>query len=163
MVQSQSSSISIFKHLSFPEKMKTCLLKRMVFGKAFKPLFINAVPKVARKILQYCLENLGGRSFRCFELMSQAIRKPAKATAIPFEDKEDDEIDEWFNHIMQNAPRSSSEMAQLKWQTKDLRNKSSPIFGWPVQLVAQALRNLSSNGALARKEYHWPIPLTPTY
>ena len=110
-----------------------------------------------------CLENLGGRSFRCFELMSQAMRKPAKATAIPFEEKEDDEIDEGFNHIMQNAPRSSSEMAQLKWQTKELRNKSSPIFGWPVQLVAQALRNLSSDGALARKEYHWPIPLTPTY
>lgn len=64
---------------------------------------------------------------------------------------------------MQNAPRSSSEMAQLKWQTKELRNKSSPIFGWPVQLVAQALRNLPFHGALARKEDHWPIPLTPRY
>ena len=163
ILKEEDGTVTIFKHLSFPEKMKICLLKRMVFGEAYKPLFMNTVPKVARKILQYCLENLGGRSFRCFELMSQAMRKPAKATAIPFEDKEDDEIDQGFDHIMQKAPRSSSEMAQLKWQTKELRNKSSPIFGWPIQLVAQALRNLSSDGALARKEYHWPIPLTPKY
>ena len=54
-------------------------------------------------------------------------------------------------------------MAQLRWQTKELRNKSSPIFGWPVALVSQALRNLAADGALARKEHPWPLPLTPKY
>ena len=70
ILKEDDGTVTIFKHLSFPENMKTCLLKRMVFGEAFKPLFMNTVPKVARKILQYCLENLGGRSFQRFELMS---------------------------------------------------------------------------------------------
>lgn len=39
----------------------------------------------------------------------------------------------------------------------------STIFSWPQALVEKALRNLSSDGVLAKKEYSWPIPLTPKY
>ena len=120
-------------------------------------------PKVGRKILQYCFENLGGHAFRCFDLSSQATRRGQSKTSMPFEDKEDAEIHEGFDYILRTAPRSSCEMAQLRWQTKELRNKSSPIFGWPGALISQALRNLSSDGALAKKEPHWPIPLSPLF
>eukprot|EP00438_Fugacium_kawagutii_P023266 Skav224631 [mRNA] locus=scaffold1903:97011:98423:- [translate_table: standard] len=54
-------------------------------------------------------------------------------------------------------------MAQLRWQTKAIRKADSPIHGWPTSLVEKALRNLASDGALARKEFHWPIPLTVKY
>ena len=52
---------------------------------------------------------------------------------------------------------------KLRWQTKALRNKDSPIYGWPIGLVEKALRNLATDGALAKKEYQWPIPLTIKY
>ena len=155
--------VSILKHLSFPDKLKPALIKKLTYGEVFKPQFMMSNPKNGRNILQYCLENLGGRIFRCYELTSQAVRKGSTKSSIPFEDKEDTEIDEGFDHILQHAPRSSCEMAQLRWQTKELRSKNSPIFGWPPALVSQALRNISSDGALARKEFHWPIPLTPKY
>ena len=57
----------------------------------------------------------------------------------------------------------SCDLAQLRWQTKELRKSTSPIFGWPQNLVQQALRQLSSEGALARKEFAWPLPLTPMF
>lgn len=163
ILKQQNGNLAILKHLSFPDKLKAQMLKKMVFGNPFKPQFMTANPKVGRKILQYCLENLGGRAFMCFELTSQAVRKNSAKPGILFEDKEDEEIDQGFDHILRKAPRSSCEMAQLRWQTQELRNKDSPIFGWPSALVSQALRNVSSDGALVRKEANWPIPLTPQF
>ena len=77
-------------------------------------------------MLQYFLESLGGRQFKCFELSSQATRKPGKASAN--EEKDDEEIDAGFDYILECGPRSSSEMAQqsesqtlvgpLPWSTR---------------------------------------------
>ena len=72
-------------------------------------------------------------------------------------------MDKGFDFIAKHGPRSSCDLAQLRWQTKELRKSSSPIFGWPQNLVQQALRQLSSEGALARKEFEWPLPLTPVF
>ena len=101
-----------------------------------------------------------GWAYLQVELTSQASRKGPKPDS-SFEEKDDDDIDAGFDHILKMVPRSSCEMAQLRWQTNELRNKSSPIVGWPVALVSQALRNLAADGALARKEHHWQLPLTP--
>ena len=52
------------------------------------------------------------------------------------------------------------------WPPLLIRNGSAirkPDFGWPTALVDKALRNLASDGALARKEFHWPIPRTTQY
>ena len=163
LLKQADGKTTILKHLSFPEKIKTPMLMKMIFGIPFKPRFMAANPKVGRKILQYCLENLGGRAFTCFDLTSQATRKAANKSNIPFEDKDGAEIDQGFDHILRKAPRTTSEMQQLRWQTKELRCKDSPIFGWPPALVTQALRHVSSDGALARKEVAWPIPLTSDY
>lgn len=163
LLKQADGKTTILKHLSFPEKIKTPMLMKMIFGIPFKPRFMAANPKVGRKILQYCLENLGGRAFTCFDLTSQATRKAANKSNISLEDKDDAEIDQGFDHILRKAPRTTSEMQQLRWQTKELRCKDSPIFGWPPALVTQALRHVSSDGALARKEVAWPIPLTSDY
>ena len=120
-------------------------------------------PKVGKKILKYCFENLGGHAFRCFDFSLQATRRGQSTTSMPFEDKEDAEIDEGFDYILRIAPRSSCEMAQLRWQTKELRHKSSPIFGWSGALINQALRNLSSDIALTKKDPYWPISLSPLF
>ena len=153
---------AILKHLAFPDKVKPSFLKGVVFGTPQRAKWMSGNPKVGRKVLQYCLEGLGGRQFKCFELSSQVTNKKI-GKAIPFEDKEDEEIDAGFDYILKHGPRSSSEMAQLRWQTKAIRKENSPICGWPTGLVEKALRNLASDGALARKEFSWPIPLTLRY
>ena len=117
--------------------------------------------KLGRKIIQYCLERMGGRLFKCSELSSQGM--PCKVKAVPFEEKEDEDIDKGFDYIMKFAPRSGLEMQQLRWMTKTLKNKDSPLYGWPQGLVEKALRNVSNDGVLAKKEFSWPLPLTPKY
>lgn len=44
-----------------------------------------------------------------------------------------------------------------------MRKKTSPIYGWPPGLVEKALRCLSSDGALARKEFDWPLPMAERF
>ena len=122
---------------------------------------MHSKPKVGRKILQFAFGGLGGRQFKLCELSSQARKGSSKA--IPFEDKEDEDIDAGLDYILKFGPRSTAQMQQLRWQTKSLRNPDSPIYGWPVALVEKALRNLAADGALAKKEFMWPIPLTVKY
>ena len=104
---------------------------------------------------------MGGHQFRCFDLSTQSASAHSKNKA--FDDLEDEDLDKGFNFLKQNAPRSSSDLQQLSWQTKQLRKKTSPIYGWPPGLVEKALRCLSSDGALARKEFDWPLPLTERF
>ena len=96
---------AILKHLSFPDKVKVSFVRQVCFGSPYRPLFMKSNPKVGRKILQYCFENLGGHAFRCFDLSSQATRRGQSKTSMPFEDKEDAEIDEGFDYILRTAPR----------------------------------------------------------
>ena len=145
---------AILKHVSFPDKVKVSFVQQICFGSPYRPLFMKSNPKVGRKILQYCFENLGGHAFRCFDLSSQATRRGQSKTSMPFEDKEDAEIDEGFNYILRTAPRSSCEMAQLRWQTKELRNKPSPIFGWPGALISQALKTFKPIRHYVVDEFH---------
>ena len=90
---------AILKHVSFPDKVKVSFVQQICFGSPYRPLFMKSNPKVGRKILQYCFENLGGHAFRCFDLSSQATRRGQSKTSMPFQDKEDAEIDEGFEHF----------------------------------------------------------------
>ena len=161
IVTYEDGSHTIWKHFMFANKLRPNLFMQYAFGEAQRPLFMNRDPRLARKILQYCLERMGGRLFKCAELTSQAVN--LKVKPVPFEDKDDEDIDKGFDYIQRFGPRSAVEMQQLRWLTKALKNKDSPIYGWPQVLVEKALRNLSSDGVLAKKQFSWPIPLTPQY
>ena len=138
ILKDTDSNHAILKHLTCPEKVKPNMVRSLVYGTPYRAKWMTKNPKVGRKVLQYCLEGLGGRQLKCFELSSAATRKPAKAGA--FEDKDDDEIDAGFDYILKYGPRSASENAQLRWQTKNTRKVDSPIYGWPTALVDKALR-----------------------
>ena len=116
ILKDTDSNHAILKHLTCPEKVKPNMVRSLVYGTPYRAKWMTKNPKVGRKVLQYCLEGLGGRQLKCFELSSAATRKPAKAGA--FEDKDDDEIDAGFDYILKYGPRSASENAQLRWQTK---------------------------------------------
>lgn len=150
---------TILKHIVIPNKCKASVMKQLVYGILHKPNFMH-IPTMGRKIVQYCLQNMGGLQFRCFDLAADVSTTKIKKA---FDELDDDDLDKGFDFIVKHAPRSSSDLQQLRWQTKELRKSSSPIYAWPQGLVQQALRQLSAEGALARKEYDWPLPLTPVF
>ena len=47
--------------------------------------------------------------------------------------------------------------------TKNLKSPTSPIYQWLNSLVEKALKNMATDGALAKKEFAWPIPSTEKY
>ena len=127
------------------------------FGDSFRFRFIATNPRVGRKIFQHAFANLGGRQFKVYELVPFALQK---ASTTPFEERTDDEIDKGLEYITENGPRSASDMQQLRVANKGRQEPTVPIFGWPAVLIEKALRLISSEGRLARKEAKWPIPLT---
>lgn len=151
---------TIFKHIYYPQKFKLSMMKSPVFGSVSKPNFMQQKPTLGRKILQYCLQNIGCRQFRCFDISANV---PVTRKTKVLDELEDSDLDKGFDFITQHAPRSACDLQQFRWQTKQLRLASSPIFGWPQGLVQQALRLLSPESALARKEFDWPLPLTSAF
>ena len=87
---------------------------------------------------------MGCLQFRCFDLAADV---PTSCIKKVFDELEDDDLDKGFDYISRYAPRSSCDLQQLRWQTKEPRKLSSPIFGWPEGLVQQA------EGALARRVF----------
>ena len=158
MSKDTDGNYTILKHIVFPNKCKASVMKQLVYGVLHRPNFMH-IPTKGRTILQYCLQNMGGLQFRCFDLTADV---PTSKNKKVFDELEDD-LDKGFDYISKHAPRSWCDLQQLRWQTKELRKSSSPIFGWPQGLAQQALRQLSAEGASARKEYAWPLPLTPVF
>ena len=78
-------------------------------------------PHSGRKILQYCLENLGGCIFKCFELTSQATRKGPKPNST-FDDKDDKDIDE----ELRNKPWVACRIGQSSSAELGCRRSFSP-------------------------------------
>ena len=150
----------IVKHFMCSSKCKPILFKQGVYGQAQSYRWRSSDAKIGKKIIQYVLENLGGRQLKIFDLVSHTTPRNSSGK---FEDKDDDEIDRGFDFIQNEGPRSCTEMAQLRWMTKNLKAPTSPIYQWPHSLVEKALRNIATDGALAKKEFAWPIPLTEKY
>ena len=159
MSKDTDGNYTILKHIVFPNKCKASVMKQLVYGVLHRPNFMH-IPTKGRKNLQYCLLNMDGLQFRCFDLTADV---PTSKNKKVFDELEDDDLDKGFDYISKHAPRSWCDLQQLRWQTKELRKSSSPIFGWPQGLAQQALRQLSAEGASARKGYAWPLPLTPVF
>ena len=60
VITHDDNSYTIFKHLIFPHKINAGVFKQMVFGIPKKAMFMSQEAKMGRKIIQYCLENMGG-------------------------------------------------------------------------------------------------------
>ena len=60
-----------------------------------------------------------------------------------------DQIDAGFDFIFLKGPRSNVNLQQLRWASKQTRDKSSPVYNWPLKVVERALGQLGSQGSLA--------------
>ena len=70
--EEQNGKCTIFKHFIFPQKCKKAFFQTVTFGESFKPTCAHA-HAAGKKIMQYCLENMGARQYRCNQLTNQAI------------------------------------------------------------------------------------------
>ena len=141
---------NIVKHCAFPSKMKAQVFSQLTDGVHKRLTFVH--PKIGIKAWQYAFEHLGG-----YQLRSSAITPKIKDSrkGNEFYEKSGDDIDSGFDYILAHGPRSNYQLRQMRWMTKALGDKSCPLHGWPVVLVEKALRNLTAEGALARKETIW--------
>ncbi|CAJ1375294.1 unnamed protein product [Effrenium voratum] len=65
-----------------------------------RPLYMRQQPTVDRKLLQYCLDNMGARQFRCFQLTMQATASRKQAAFV-----EDDDLDAGFDFLAKHGPQ----------------------------------------------------------
>ena len=116
MSKDTDGNYTILKHIVFPNKCKPSVMKQLVYGVLYTPYFMH-IPTMGRKIVQYCLQNMGGLQFRCLDLTADAHTAKDKRV---FDELEDDDLDKGFDYISKHAPRSSCDLQQLRWQTKEL-------------------------------------------
>ena len=138
IVEEDDGTATVFKHYMFPNKAKASFVKNLAFGTLYKPSFMSQKPTVGKKILQYCLQNMGGRQFRCFDLSAETAASQAKLKA--FEELDDDALECGFEFLRKNAPRSGSDLQQLSWQTKEIRKKSFALLVHRRRPCAQGIR-----------------------
>ena len=71
--------VSILKHLSFPDKLKPALIKKLTYGEVFKPQFMMSNPKNGRKILQIAWRIWGGGSLDAMSSPPKQFAKVAQS------------------------------------------------------------------------------------
>ena len=91
----EDGSGTIFKHFNFPGKINALLFKDYAYGEVRTACFMQKDPRLTRKILQILLGT-------------------KKAKAVPFEDRDDEDIDRGFDYIMKHCPRPAVETQQLR-------------------------------------------------
>ena len=67
ILKALDGSYTIWKHFIFCQKCKAPLFMKLGFGVAKRAIWMQE-PKLGRKIVQYCIETMGGRQFKCAEL-----------------------------------------------------------------------------------------------
>ena len=159
VLQVEPAKHFIVKHCVFKSKVKPSVFHKACFGQPHQ--LTAAHPKIGPRIWQYAFQNLAGRLFLCFSLTADATKREPGEGATTLCDKTDTEIDEGFAYIQRHAAGLSG-VKLLLWQTKALKN-DTPIRGWPVQLTREIIRLIISEGSLVKKEYQWPLTLTPEH
>ena len=71
---------------------------------------------------------MGGHQFRCFDILTEVAPGHSKTKA--FDDLEDDDLDKGLDFLKQHAPRSSTDLQQLSWQTNKTTTQEIVSYLW---------------------------------
>jgi hypothetical protein len=149
----------IVKHCIFKTKFRPSVFVKACFG---QPMQLTAAhAKIGPRIWQYCFQNLAGHLLLCNCLSAEGTKQGTGENTSNLSEKTDTEIEDGFAYIQKNAAGLSG-VRLLLWQTKALKN-DTPIRGWPIQLAKEIVRLIVVEGALVKKEYQWPLTLTPEH
>ena len=154
IIDQSNGKKTILKHFEFKDKQKRGMLLKACSGVPHAITWAAAAScaKVALKVFTWCMENLGGYQIRAFGLRAPADKEDPLA--------DDNAVDDGFEFIIAEGPRTNVNLKQTIWVTKNTRKTSdSPIANWPRALVEKALNALSAQQSLAQTQSFVPITL----
>jgi len=154
VVKQTNGMVTIIRHIEFVDKKKLGLLRSVCHGTPSKIMWdrCGSSTRSHIKIFQYFLEGLPGFHLRAHRLAPQGEKKNPMG--------DDDDVDGGFDFIINEAPRSNTNLAKERWVTKAIRqNSGSPIEGWPATLVDKAIREMTAQGSLAQTQTYFPLTL----
>ena len=61
-------------------------------------------------------------------------------------------IDDGYDFIIRERPRTTEDLAQLRWIANHIADEASPIFGWSKRDVKEAIETLGKQGCLAKTQ-----------
>ncbi|CAE7431303.1 ANKRD17, partial [Symbiodinium microadriaticum] len=64
-----------------------------------------------------------------------------------------------IEHINNQAPLASAKHEQFLWSLLNIRDKDSPIYGWPHHIVGKACANRATGNNQSEPEYFFPLLL----
>ena len=71
--------------------------------------------------------------------------------------KSEDDVDEGYDFIESECPKTTEKSARNRWMTKELNLSTGPIFGWTIPCVKEAITNMSAEGSLATTTRYYPF------
>eukprot|EP00969_Alexandrium_andersonii_P315455 13936757-Alexandrium_andersonii.AAC.1 len=66
-------------------------------------------------------------------------------------------MDKGYDYIIENLPRHTENLAQLRWISRERADENSPLFGWSKADIKEAVAALAAEGNLATTEKYCPI------
>lgn len=151
VINQNNGTFCVVKIVNLSEKTKVSRVQNLCYGKCQAVDWVGDI-KAVKKCLHYLFECLGG--FQCRQHVLR-IREEGKPEA----DRTPEEWDYGFDFIQDHGPRENIKNRQLRWITKEIARKDSPIYKWSPVLVEKSLRNLAQDGVLSQVHEVWPLTL----
>ena len=74
-------------------------------------------------------------------------------------DPSPEELRAGIEHINNHAPLANAKNEQFLWSLLNIRDKDSPICGWPLHIVGKACGNRATGNSQSEPEYFFPLLL----
>ena len=145
--------VEMVKHFTLKEGQSAGKINAFVQGKACTVDWgAQKDYRQARTALQIMMSRIAGFRALCYEAGDAPLASEKEKKLLSKED-----IERGFAFIEQEAPRSNFKNAALMWITIQENDPSSPVFGWPVAKIKDAIANLRAEANLARTQYDYPL------
>ncbi|CAE7807297.1 unnamed protein product, partial [Symbiodinium sp. CCMP2456] len=131
VINQNNGTFCVVKIVNLSEKTKVSRVQNLCYGKCQAVDWVGDIKAVKK------------------------IREEGKPEA----DRTPEEWDYGFDFIQDHGPRENIKNRQLRWITKEIARKDSPICKWPPVLVEKSLRNLAQDGVLSQVHEVWPLTL----
>ena len=108
----------------------------------------NLGPKNVVKVMAHMLDAVGGAQCRKTALVLAGTSGTARVLGA---------MDRGYDFIVENAPRHTENLAQLRWIAKERADALPPVFGWSKGDIKEAISAIAAEANLATPEKYCPI------
>ena len=139
--ESGGAKHNIYKHFVFAEKMPQSDAVLVAHGTALLVKF-GANKRAGAKPFVYMWQRMKGLQFSYMKIgVGMRAEKPLESS---------EAIDAGYDHIKKYLPTKVTNNARNRWIDKELNTSDSPIYGWQLSRVKQAVLNIKETGQHAK-------------